>query len=54
MSREDSGSPSGAVVVGMVRTLCRGQPPALGIVSEREAVVAVGLTTTLVRGLTLA
>lgn len=56
MSREDSRSPSGDVLVGMIRTLWHGQhdrhggqPSAPGNVSEQEAIVAVGLATTLVQ-----
>lgn len=56
MSREDSRSPSGDVIVGMMRTLWHGQhdrhggqPSAPGNVSRAEAIVAVGLATTLVQ-----
>ncbi len=55
MSREDSQTPSPSVLIGMIRMLWNGQhdrhggqPSAPGKVSEEEAIVAVGLATTLV------
>lgn len=56
MSREASRAPSGDVLLGMMRMLWHGQhdrhggqPSAPGNVSEQEAIVAVGLATTLVQ-----
>ena len=55
MSREDPRSPSHDVLLGMIRMLWHGQhdrhggqPTAPGNVSKQEAIVAVGLATTLV------
>lgn len=56
MTREDSRYPSADVLIGMIRMLWHGQhdrhggqPSAPGNVSEQEAIVAVGLATTLVQ-----
>jgi hypothetical protein len=58
MTREHPKAPSGEVLIGMIRTLWHGQhdrhggqPAAPGNVSHEEAVIAVGLATTLVHWL---
>jgi hypothetical protein len=55
MMRQHDRAPSGEVLIGMIRTLWHGQhdrhggqPSAPGNVSHEEAVIAVGLATTLV------
>lgn len=55
MTREHPKAPPGEVLIGMIRTLWHGQhdrhggqPSAPGNVSQEEAVIAVGLATTLV------
>jgi hypothetical protein len=55
MTRQHDKAPSGEVLIGMIRTLWHGQhdrhggqPSAPGNVSHEEAVIAVGLATTLV------